>query len=259
MKRETQNVLLVLVGGALIKITLDGSYLRYVKPVMAPLLLAAGVVIVALAVIAIARDIQASRAATEQHDDIPDDALDGTVAESSCDDEHEHSVRSAWLLLVPVLAIFLIAPPALGSDAVSRAGDRTVAAPTPDTTHRVPFPPLPPGRVISMSFSDLIARAGWDNAGTLDNRAIRVTGFVARDKAGAPFLARIVISCCAADAFPVHARLVGDNLSRYRNDQWLTVTGTITPNTATSANRYTPTLTVHTAQPIPAPAEPYEY
>ncbi|WP_371878913.1 TIGR03943 family putative permease subunit [Amycolatopsis roodepoortensis] len=72
-------------------------------------------------------------------------------------------------------------------------------------------------------------------------------------------LARSTASCCAADAFPIHARLVGDDLARYRDDQWLTVEGTVTPYSATKVNGYTPTLTVRSAQPIPAPAEPYEY
>ena len=59
MRRETQNVLLVLVGGVLIKIVLDGSYLRYVTPWSAPALLAGGVVIVGLALVAIVRDVRA--------------------------------------------------------------------------------------------------------------------------------------------------------------------------------------------------------
>ncbi|MEU0510912.1 MULTISPECIES: TIGR03943 family putative permease subunit [Amycolatopsis] len=134
-----------------------------------------------------------------------------------------------------------------------------MAAPSPDTTRRVPFPPLPPGEVVPMRFTDVITRAGWDSAGTLDSRTIQVTGFVVRNKAGAPFLARIVINCCAADAFPLHARLVGDNLGHYRDDQWLTVTGTVAPNTATESNRYTPTLIVHSARPIPTPQDTYEY
>jgi uncharacterized repeat protein (TIGR03943 family) len=72
-------------------------------------------------------------------------------------------------------------------------------------------------------------------------------------------LARMIISCCAADAFPVTARLTGNDLSRYRTDQWLTVTGTVEPHSATPANRYTPTIHVQTIQPIPAPGDPYEY
>ncbi len=58
MRRETANVLLVLLGGALLKIAWNDTYLRYVKPSLLPFLVATGVVIVALGVLAITRDIR---------------------------------------------------------------------------------------------------------------------------------------------------------------------------------------------------------
>ena len=61
MRREAQNILLLLVGGALLKITFDGTYLRYVKPTVKPSVIAAGIVMVTLAVIAIVADIRAVR------------------------------------------------------------------------------------------------------------------------------------------------------------------------------------------------------
>jgi len=36
VKRETQNILLILLGGALVKIAVNGDYLRYVKPAQQP-------------------------------------------------------------------------------------------------------------------------------------------------------------------------------------------------------------------------------
>ena len=38
MRRETANVLLVLLGGALLKIAWNDTYLRYVKPSLLPFL-----------------------------------------------------------------------------------------------------------------------------------------------------------------------------------------------------------------------------
>ncbi|HEX5401782.1 MAG TPA: TIGR03943 family protein, partial [Pseudonocardiaceae bacterium] len=67
MRRETTNILLVLVGSALIKITLDGTYLRYVKPAAQPLVLTAGMVVVLLALVAMVRDI-ATNSAPAGHD-----------------------------------------------------------------------------------------------------------------------------------------------------------------------------------------------
>lgn len=40
MRRETQNILLVLLGGALLKIGITGDYLQYVKPAQLPWVLA---------------------------------------------------------------------------------------------------------------------------------------------------------------------------------------------------------------------------
>lgn len=57
MRRETQNLLLLIVGVAVLRTTLDGTYLRYVKEGLYPFLLVSGVVIVGLAGYAIVRDV----------------------------------------------------------------------------------------------------------------------------------------------------------------------------------------------------------
>ena len=105
MNRETANVLLLLVGGTLIKIAADGSYVRYVKPGFLPYLLASALVIVVLAVAAIAADVRRGQA--------DDGHADG----------HRHSTRPYWMLLVPAAVILFVAPPALG---VSSVGSSTV-------------------------------------------------------------------------------------------------------------------------------------
>ncbi|MFB9691371.1 TIGR03943 family putative permease subunit [Amycolatopsis plumensis] len=237
MRREAQNILLLLVGGALLKITFDGTYLRYVKPGMAPWLIGAGAVAVVLAAVAIVTDIRGRGATTD----------------------HDHRTRSTWLLLLPVLAIFLVAPPALGADAVNRSGPRTVAGPVADGTAKVPFAPLPPGDPVRLKLDEVVTRAGWDSAGTLDGRVVELTGFVVHSASRKPYLTRIVMGCCAADTFPVHALLAGDRLPAWRDDQWLTVTGTVVPNTATKANGYTPALRIRSVREVPAPPDVYEY
>ncbi len=104
MRRETQNVLLILVGGAIVKIALDGSFVRYVKPGLHPYLLISGTIIIALAVAAIARDV----------------ARGGPGP-----DDHSHSSRPYWMLLLPAALILFVAPPALG---VSSVSERVVTA-----------------------------------------------------------------------------------------------------------------------------------
>ncbi|HEY0808425.1 MAG TPA: TIGR03943 family protein, partial [Pseudonocardiaceae bacterium] len=184
MRRETTNILLMLLGGALVKITLNGTYLRYVKPTAKPWVLAAGVIMVGLAVIAIAQDMLATRPAPH-----PDD--------------HHHSGRWAWLLLLPVLAIFLVAPPALGADSVLRAGNRT--APVRQGSA---FPPLPRTAVVPIAMGEFITRSVWDPSNSLAGRTVALTGFVVHAN-GTDYVARLVITCCAADATPMKVALTG--------------------------------------------------
>jgi uncharacterized repeat protein (TIGR03943 family) len=231
VRRETQNVLLVLLGGALLKIAWNGSYLRYVKPSLLPFLVSAGVVVLALGLIAIGRDVHAAR------------------------DHADHVEHSSWLLLLPVLAIFLVAPPALGADTVSRSTQ--VIAPQRST---IDFPPLPAGPAPALRMSDFVTRAVWDDAGSLNGRQVRLLGFVVHGDHDATYLGRLVIACCAADATPLKIRLEGRNgLASLPQDGWFEVRGQLVPGSARSNSRYTPTLTVSDLHPVPAPTEPYEF
>ncbi|KAA5826600.1 TIGR03943 family protein [Saccharopolyspora hirsuta] len=232
MRRETQNLLLLLLGGALLKIALGGSYLRYVKPSLFPWLLLSGLVMVGLAAFAIIRDIRASGAA-----------------------HHDHGSRSPWLLLLPVFAIFLVAPPALGSDSVTR--DRVAAPQAPKESL---FPELPPDRAPLLSTSEFITRVVWDDSGALDGRAIRLQGFVVHPTPETTQLARMRITCCAADAAPVKIDLAGaPGATELPADTWIEVTARLRPGTATEANDYVPTVDVLDLRTIPAPQDTYEY
>ena len=234
MRRETQNVLLVLLGGALLKIGINGDYLRYVKPTQLPWVLAGGTVMIALGAIAVVRDLRAAR-----HDGPSADDGHG----------HHHVARAAWLLVLPVLAVFLIAPPALGSYSVTRAQARPAAQPS------AAFPPLPGGDPLPMTLTEFVTRAGWDSGGSLNGRTVQLTGFVTH-ATGSTLLARMVITCCAADAYPLKVRLIG--VADYPDDTWLQVTGQVVPGTATPANSYTAGFTLATAKRITAPQDPYE-
>ena len=287
MRRETQNVLLILLGGALVKIALNGDYLRYVKPAQQPWIIAGGAVMLVLGAVAILRDLAAARAAakTERslaYEDIADSSADD-IAASHADSEdyapsavlrsgspdghshgpghsdghgHHHSARSAWLLVVPVLAVFLVAPPALGADSVTRSEARLPASAA--TTSSAAFPPLPAGAVVPMAMNEVVSRAGWDANGTLNGRTLELSGFVVHT-GGQTLLARLVISCCAADAAPVTVHLKTSEADRYPSDAWLRVTGQIVPGTAREDNSYTPDFVPATIERISAPKDPYEY
>ncbi|MBK1786569.1 TIGR03943 family putative permease subunit [Prauserella cavernicola] len=238
MRRETQNILLLLLGGALLKIALTGDYLRYVKPAHQPWLLGAGAVTVLLGAVAIVRDVLAAR-------ERPGTLLPGH--------EHDHPARSAWLLMVPVLAVFLVAPPALGSDSVTRTRSGSTAG-----FASASFPPLPPGDPLRMTLTDFVSRAGWDEAGSVDGRRVTLTGFVVHNE-GETWLARMVIGCCAADGYPVQVQLDGDQADELAADTWLEVTGEVVPDVNTAEAGYVPEFTVGTLRQVPAPRDPYEY
>jgi uncharacterized repeat protein (TIGR03943 family) len=227
VRRDTQHVLLVLLGGALLRIAADDTYLRYVRPSHRWLLLAAGAVIVVLAVAGLVRDRAGPPA-------------------------HEHGGHTPWLLLAPVLVIALVAPPALGADAVTRAGAGNTVVRDSDV-----FEPLPPGAPAELSVAEFVQRAIWDTGGSLDGREVVITGFVVR-RGGATELARMTIACCAADARPNRVRLAGA-VDDPAPDTWLRVRGVLQEGSATSVTGHVPTLTVAEATVVPAPPDPYEY
>ncbi|WP_447006239.1 TIGR03943 family putative permease subunit [Saccharothrix isguenensis] len=253
MRRETQNILLVLLGGALLKLALTGTYLRYVKESLQPWLILTGAVMVALALVSVVRDIRAGG----EH---PDGAEDGGQEDGG----HEHGgiahaghdhgkSRSPWMLLLPVLAVFLISPPALGADTVNRS-DRNAAQEAKASNG---FAPLPSDDVIPLTISEFVTRTAWDDSGSLDDRTVKLTGFVVR-KDGDVFVARLTISCCAADASPVKAKMVGQDFDAFPTDQWVEATGRVVPGSATKASAFVPTFTVSEVVPIAAPEDTYE-
>ncbi|WP_436495372.1 TIGR03943 family putative permease subunit [Actinokineospora sp. HUAS TT18] len=282
MRRETQNILLILVGGALLKISWTSTYLLYVKPAHQPWLIAGGAIMVILGAISIFKDVFPGKPkpvghdhADEGHADLDQAAFNQANLDVSADraghdghghgghddhdgpGEHHHPARSAWLLLMPVLAIFLIAPPALGADSVMRNDNRAAASRSSGTDGSSLFPPLPKGDVVSIAMSDFAARAAWDSGKSLDNRTVKLTGFVVA-QGETMYLARLSIACCAADAFPVKVKLDGPGVGGLKNDTWLEVTGQVQPGTATKDTDYVPSFTVSDMVQIPQPENPYE-
>jgi uncharacterized repeat protein (TIGR03943 family) len=241
VKRETQNILLVLLGGALLKIALNGTYLRYVKPGQQAWLIGAGAVMVILAFVSIGHDIVASRRP---------EPVTGEIHEH----EHEHRSHSTWLLILPVLAVFL-APPALGEDAVNRAFGRT---PAPPSSQDFGFPPLPAGDVVDQRVKDFVERAAWDKSGSLNDRTVRLTGFIVH-RDNETFMARLAIGCCAADAFPVKVKLAGDGLDTLVSDAWHRATVRYQAGSSTKESKYVPTVTITDIESIAEPPDPYEY
>jgi uncharacterized repeat protein (TIGR03943 family) len=260
VNREAQSVVLFVLGVAVLRISIDGSYLRYVKEWLQPLLIASGAGLVILALVAawadgLLRRLPEQRAA-------PVSSGDGTAAPAGDSpdadaeghaDAHEHAgPRVAWLLLLPVLAIFLIAPPALGSYAASRDAG-TVAQPADDAG----LPPLPPGDPVTMSLSDYSVRAIWDEGRTLQGRMIKMSGFVTPREDGGWHLTRMALNCCAADARAVKVEIRGG--PDLPPDTWVEVVGQWSP-TAKDVDVLDaiPALVPSDVRKIEQPREPYE-
>jgi uncharacterized repeat protein (TIGR03943 family) len=236
VRRETQNILLVLLGGALMKMAFTGTFLRYVKPSHKWLLVAAGAIMVGLALVSIGGDL---------------------VRNARQEGGHHHGTTSAWLLLLPVLAVFLVAPPALGADSVQRSATTNRSAAAGDGSAL--FPPLPAGDVIDLPLSDFASRAAWDTGNSLNDRAVKLTGFVVHE-GRETYVARLAIACCAADAFPIKVKLDDStNAAALKDDTWIETVVTVKPGTATRANDFVPSATVSDVQKINQPEDPYEH
>jgi uncharacterized repeat protein (TIGR03943 family) len=220
----------LLVGAVLLRLTLTDTYLRYVRPELGPWLLVAGVAVVALGVATLVWSLR--------HGDEPDPNAHG----------HEHGVGPGWLLLAPIAALLLVAPPTLGAYGVERAAnvDITSGAPVfdPLTKGASPHP---------MGLLEFSQRAFERDGATFNGASVELTGFVAEAEDRGFRLARYQIACCAADAAPVVVRVVGTTGDPPSLDQWVTVTGTFEPG-----GKEPPELAATSVIEIPAPDDPYE-
>ncbi|MGV9456082.1 TIGR03943 family putative permease subunit [Streptomyces sp. NPDC003635] len=228
MTRQAQAALLFLLGAALLHAGTTDLYLRYVKSGLRPLLLLSAVVLIvaALATVWYERGAPAHAGHPEP--------------------------RISWLLALPLLALILVAPPALGSYSAVRAG----------TALQKPYgyAELPPTGTLRLAVADYAARAVYDHGRSLKGRRLEITGFVATAPSGTPYLVRMTLNCCAADAQPVKIALTGEVPPVLRPDTWLRVTGLYTPRTTKDPVNGAPVpyLLVTEAVLVRAPQDPYD-
>ena len=184
MKGAGQNVALLTAGAALLWITLAGhEYLNYVRPGFRLLVIGAGSVLCALGGAGIVRDWR-------RHGEAP---CHGHA--------HGRGPRMAWLFLLPPVAIFTVAPSALGSFTASRALNQ--APPPVGGGHA--FGALAAGGPAPISLTEFTARAFQARSGhdTLTGRQVVLTGFAAPAGPDRRLLVRLRMTCCAADAVPM--------------------------------------------------------
>jgi uncharacterized repeat protein (TIGR03943 family) len=256
VKRDAQAVLLLLLGGTLIKISVNGTYVRYVKVGLRPLLLVAGVVLVVIAAVTLWQMLRPSAEAGDERIDVAANAA-GEPADIPVDEANGHAhdqLRVGWLLLAPALALLLFAPPAIGAFQAGRSGTALSAAADSD------FSPLPAGDPVRLSVLDYASRAVFDQGRSLAKRRVKLTGFVIPGPGGQPYLARMMVTCCAADARPIKVGLTGLIPADLAENQWIEVVGAYTGRSDRDPvnGDVIPYLQVSSTREIAAPEQQYE-
>lgn len=218
MNRQAQGVVLLLLGGAILKASFTDMFLRYVKEGLRPFLIAAGAMLVLAAVMTILYDLK-----------------HGSTLDTECADEehgehgHEHKEpRVGWMLIAPVLGLLLVAPPALGAFAAGNSG-------TVVLQEQSLFPPLPDGDPAEISVLDYATRAIFDKGASMKDdkgadRKVKISGFLSSGPDG-QVVTRIVLSCCAADGRPLKVAMTGNRPAGLGNDSWIEITGKYSPKT----------------------------
>jgi uncharacterized repeat protein (TIGR03943 family) len=233
---EVGSATVLLVGALLVRLFAGGAYARYVRVGMGPWLLVAGILLALLGLAGVVRALLRPQGTSTVEDD--DDGHS----------HHDHGERVGWLLLAPVVALLMVAPPALGSFGVDRStavsvssGGRTFAA-------------LPAGATVPMTLLEFDERAADHDGASFGTAQVRLTGFVADAGDGSGFrLARYQIACCAADAVAAIARVVGVTGDPPARDSWVVATGTYRHSSGA-----VPELAVSSLTSIPPPVDPYE-
>jgi uncharacterized repeat protein (TIGR03943 family) len=225
-----QALLLWLIGLVILRISLADLYLRFVRPVMRPYLIAAGAFLVLLGFANLLLD----------HDDEHDH------------DGHRHRSRAGWLLLAPVTALVLVLPPALGAGAAAHS--RPPAFPEGSAD----LPALPFGRPVPVTFLGYVRRA-TEAPATLTGCTLRLEGFVTPRRAGGYYLTRMVITCCAADAAAVKIAVLGPRAGGYPANTWLQITGQFVPGTDGDPAELITRLQAASVRRVRPPHNPYDH
>jgi len=241
VNRQAQAVIMLLLGGAVLKISLGDLYLRYVKEGLRPFLIGAGALLVIAAVMTLWHEY---RGQLEEHDH---------------DDDHGHEHAHGgpivgWLIIAPVLGLLLVAPPAMGAYAAGQSGTALSTAAESD------YPPLPPGDVVPITVLDYASRAVFDKGQSLGERQVKLVGFLVTSTDGKQVLGRMILSCCAADARPIKVAFAGQGPTGMADDSWVEIVGTYTDQTMKDAvnGEIIPYISVFSWRPVDPPKQQYE-
>ena len=226
MRRDAQAGVCLLLAATALRLGLTDAALAYVKPSLRPLLVASGVVLLVVGVAGLR-----SRPA----------------------DDHDHPAPSAaWLLVLPVVAVFLVAPAPLGTYAAERQSASRQVERVPVTS---PLPAEVDGAV-PLGMRDFLLRVV--NGTQLEGVRVRLTGFTTSDAKGV-VLNRFRVTCCAADGIAMRTRLASVSPAPAEGT-WLVVEGTVQEGQRDAEGGLVglPVLGVASTTVIDPPANSYE-
>jgi uncharacterized repeat protein (TIGR03943 family) len=232
MRRDAQGVVLLVLGAGLLKLCVTGSYARYVGSGMAPLLVLTAIGLMVLGAVALRETMTALRAGEQSTVDKP--------------------TRAGWPLLTAAATALLVVPPAAGAYQAART---PVVAVRPGALGA-----LPAGDPVRLSVRDYVTRATDHDGASLRDRRLTLSGFVVVAPDGRPYLARMTMACCAADARPVEVGLTGNLPAGLVAGEWIEVDGGFVDlrDRDPISQAVIPYVEVSAVRAIAQPAIPYE-
>jgi len=239
VRRNVAGLIVVFVGAAVVQLAISDTYLRYVKPGMRWMLLAAGAILIVLAVADVLAD-------TKKSTDHAHDADDGHG--------HHGLPRAAWLLLVPVFALLVVDPPALGADAAQRQSPVAAKPVEAKGGAWLPNGAENSGAPVTLPVRDYAVWAVWEKENMV-GRTFQLTGFVTPGKDGVWYVSRIGLTCCVADGTAFMVEVRGQQAPP--KNQWVQVTGEWAEPTKRDDGDVA-ALTGTSVRTVTAPANQYE-
>ncbi len=200
MNRFGRGSVMLFVGLTVGRLVVDGGFGAFVQQRMRwPLAIATAAMIV-LGLVDVVRDLR---------------------SDDESDDHRIVGPRVGWLLAAPVLVLIAVAPTSLGAAAADRVDSFEPARPDE-------LAELPDTDPFAMRVLDFATAAVWDETGALEGREVILEGIVVNDGdlGGAFFLARFLVSCCAADGIPIKIAVHGADAS-FADDDWIRATVTL--------------------------------
>lgn len=175
--------------------------------------------------------------------------------------DHEHAVSpfNLLIMLIPLLVGILIPARPLGASSISTKGFTTSSALISSQSASHQFETESEQRDILdwVTLFDV-----EDDLDPLMGQQASVVGFVYFDEhlpKGEFFVSRIVVSCCAADGFPVVMIVDWPEAASLKQDTWVRVSGPLDKTYFDQQPQAIPFIHAKTVETVPQPDYPYLY